>query len=158
MNIVKKLSALVLVLVLSACSTAETSKPVPFFGGSEKGGFDLQTGCGAVLNGAGCAVATKDASGKILLQQVALKDSVQGNVVQNVTSIGVSKGADWAIARDLQRNAPDCGNNCNHGGGNQLVNVAVQTSSEANANAEQRSAPALGPCGQANCPTLKKLN
>jgi len=158
MNIVKKLSALVLVLGLSACASSEVSKPVEFFGGSKAGGFDAQTGCGAVLNGAGCAIATRDASGNIMLQQVALKDSVQGNVVQNVTSIGVSKGADWAIARDLQRNAPDCGTNCNHGGGNQLVNVAVQTSSEANANAEQRSAPALGPCGQVNCPTLKKLD
>jgi hypothetical protein len=149
MNFMLKLCAVLALTILSACASSEISKPVEFFGGSKAGGFDAQTGCGAVMNGAGCLIATKNANGRIDLQQVALKDSVQGKITETVTTVGISKTADYLIGRDLHRRAVDnCGTGgCGTGGGQQITQVSVNTSSSATADIVKATPAPCTTCG-----------
>jgi hypothetical protein len=149
MDMLKKVVAVCLIAIsLTACASQEVGKITPVFGGSANGGYDLQTACSAVMNAAGCTLNTRTADGRIDMQQAVLKNSVQGNVTEAVTTVGVSKTLDWTIARDLQRNQPDCDGDCNKNGDQQVTNVNVQTTSGATATNTSRDTTGCGatPC------------
>lgn len=154
MKVIKRICVVFALLALTAC-VAQVGPITPVFGGSQNGGYDLQTACSPVMDAAGCTLNTRLANGAVYKEAVVLKDSVQGTITSTVATVGVSKGLDWAIARDIQRNAPDCtGNKC-PGGGN-VTNVAVNTNAAATADASNAQTSTCPPGGCAPKAAPKK--